>query len=265
MTRAYRSVLCVFAAVLMCLVSNDCHAAGDWVTLRDGTQIHGRIIRQSDKELVLQSKNVGKLSFKLNQIKSIHYSEASKSASDASSGNRRTKLAVQSEKGLRHEPAKDRLLVEMKLLLPRDFREVKKDRRSSNNRTLGQFEDHFTHATVRVRQYRNAQQGDSFMKWASEKRSQITKTKAKKLQWRTRLLDNRESIYSVWQREAHAGAVNNKSLITLLLWINSDNRKIYEVEIKLSMSEYKGNKERYEAIFDSLKLAKARASKKTEE
>ncbi|MFN0059136.1 MAG: hypothetical protein ACKVX7_11810 [Planctomycetota bacterium] len=64
-------VLAVLFVLTICATAKR-QAAADWVVLVDGTQVHGEIILETDRELTLRSQKGGMLSFDLKKVAKIH-------------------------------------------------------------------------------------------------------------------------------------------------------------------------------------------------
>ena len=60
-----------FAGLLVLLLGTPCVLA-DWLILNDGIQVHGTIIRRTQREVVLRSKDGAVLTFDLKKIADVH-------------------------------------------------------------------------------------------------------------------------------------------------------------------------------------------------
>ena len=60
-----------FAGLLGLLLATQCLLA-DWLILKDGIQVHGTIIRRTDREVVLRSKDGAMLTFDLKKVADVH-------------------------------------------------------------------------------------------------------------------------------------------------------------------------------------------------
>ena len=96
MVRQTQRVWCLGSVALFILLGSEVYS--DWIQLKNGVQIHGKILRQSEQEVTLELKRGGVSSFDARTILSIHQSEP----------ENRQKLPLRGE--LRAEPEKSELI-----------------------------------------------------------------------------------------------------------------------------------------------------------
>ena len=80
---------------IACLVTAP--LAADWIVLKDGIQIHGTIIRETQREVALKSDTGGTLTFRMNQVAEVHRIETDASKKTK---KRATRPAARSAKGV---------------------------------------------------------------------------------------------------------------------------------------------------------------------
>ncbi len=242
-------------ALLLCFSTAGLFASEDWVNLKDGSQVHGKILRQTEKEVTLKSKNGGVFTFKLNQVVGIHYSEATKANSKHLASFKKDKLEISGSKGLRYEPANEHELVGLKLLLPKSFSQAPATQSGLRSNQLILFLEKKNNLELEIQLWDKANSPQGLDLWCRLNSKELVSKGAQKLHWRNRLLSGKKAVFSAWKM---LGAKTSAQDCRLKYWLRNEAGHYVQITFRMSLDEYRKQPERYEAILSAFSLLKSK-------
>lgn len=241
--------LCLGVGLLLCCLAR---ADADWIVLNDGVQFHGKILRENDKELTLQCDSGGVLSFRKNQIKTVHRLDTPADKPKKES-DQPPRAIVEYDPSELKAPEKlvAHQLDKATLRLPATFVQTKRRQTVSGyaGELLGLFEDSRDKARCSASLSGYAMDSPDFDSMVRNLRQHFLWTRGFTLSsWQRKRVAGRTALYA----EMRKTTADGKTGLVLQAWIEVEPAKILSISVVLDEALFLTEPDRYRAPFQSL-------------
>lgn len=228
--------------------------AGDWVTLKDGIQIHGEVIRETKREVSLRSENGGILTFRMSQVASIHRTSKRNETREKRRVNTDEELPPLPTRG-EDKAGVERRFGSSSLRLPEEFTLMFGRGRYPGyvGELLGLYNNEKNGSKVSVTQGPLPFRARSF----AEMKNSLDQHLAGESKYQVIVFERREfaakpTVYAEFREKTPAG-----TYVHIQAWIHVSAHRIYSVSISTSAAEWMANPYLYRGIVKSFQWAPA--------
>lgn len=221
-------------------------AHGDWIVLKDGVQFHGKILRQTERELTLKSQSGGILSFRMHQIKTVHRSDPPPKREQPD--EKKSSVQYNPDPLLQPVQTRDWSVEGLILTLPVSFVPVKSAEFESQveGEVLGVFRDPKKGVILSAALGTFPLNTQSFDEMSRRLRQHFVWTEGFDLaKWERRILGGKPTIYTEMTR---LNADRSRSHQYLQAWIETAPGKILAVSVVLPEPKFRSDPELYRKL-----------------
>ncbi|MEE8143367.1 MAG: hypothetical protein V3T77_09730 [Planctomycetota bacterium] len=229
----------------------------DWVLLKDGSQVHGKVLRETDREVTLISEAGGKITFNMKKVVKVHVNNPTQPSRNTEEKSQKSSMAL--NRVILHklkeakDPAvsKERRFGECLLTIPGNFQLLQGSTfsKSYEGELLGQMVEEGSGAQLLVAAGGFPFKTTNFDEMAAALRFFLTQKEGFTLRtFQKTEMDDKPTVYAEFTR---VDPRTNGSQRVLQGWVLLGRSHIYSVMLRVSEKAFRQNPIHYRNIVES--------------